>query len=154
MDAPVAVSVEAYADPDEMAAVAAALAEAGISAEVTENFEWRGAGGDYPWLVVIAAPFAPFFASIANQAGKDAYKALKRLVVRIHEARKASSRPNGSLTLVDETTGTWVALPPDLPDEAWQLLPEAQLTDLPSGSLRWDPQTLQWQDAGDESDRS
>jgi len=149
MGTPVAVSVEAEASADEIAAVAAAFAEAGIAAEVTADFERRGAGGNYPWLVVFSVPAAAFFTTIANEAGKDAYKVLKRLVDRIHEARKASSKPNGSLTLVDETTGTWIALPP--PDEAWRLLPEEQLMELPSGSLRWNPETLRWRDAWDES---
>jgi len=148
---PVQVSLEAYTPDDEIAAVAAAFAEAGIPAEVTTNFEWKGAGGDYPWLVEITTSLAPFFALIiATEATKDVWKALKRLVGRIHEARKASSRPNGRLTLVDKTTGTWIALPPDLPDEAWRLFPEAQLTELPSGALRWDSETLQWRDAGHE----
>ncbi|HVF12711.1 MAG TPA: hypothetical protein VNA87_06460 [Actinomycetota bacterium] len=142
---PVQVSLEAYAPADEMAAVVAAFAEAGIPAEVTTNFEWKGAGGDYPWLVVITAPV---LATFLAEATKDAYKALAKLVVRIYEARKASSRPNGSLTLVDGSTGTWIALPPDLPDEAWKLLPEAQLTELPTGALRWDSETLQWRAAG------
>jgi len=148
---PLQVSLEAYAPSDELAAVAAAFAEAGIPAEVTTNFEWKGAGGDYPWLVVITTSLAPFLATFANEAYKDAYKSLKKLVVRIHEARKASSRPNGSLTAVDEATGTWIALPPDLPDQAWKLLPEAQLTELPSGSLRWDSKSKRWRDAWDES---
>jgi hypothetical protein len=150
MDTPVDVSLEAEASANEIAAVAAAFAEAGIPAEVKADFERRGAGGNYPWLVVVSVPAAAFFTTLANEAGKDAYKVLKRLVGRIHEARKASSKAKGSLTLVDEATGTWIALPPGLPDEAWRLLPEAQLTELPSGSLRWDPETLQWRDAWDE----
>ncbi len=63
---------------------------------------------------------------------------------------QALPQPTGSVTLVDEESGTWIALPTGLPDEAWLLLPEVSLKELPSGSLRWDPKMGRWRDAWDE----
>lgn len=113
MDVPIEVTLDIEATDIEVTAAAAAFAEAGFPAEVTANFERRSIE-DLPWVVMITVPTTAFFTAMASEAGKNAWKVLKRLGGRIHEARKASSAPSGTLTLVDQTTGNWIALPPDL----------------------------------------
>ena len=141
----VRVLLEAEARDDEVTAVAAAFAEAGIPADVRPGLERKGAGGDFPWAVIVTAPVTAVLGALAV----DGYKALKRLLKRLYDARKASRFSHGSVTLVDEESGTWITLPPELPDEAWRVLPEVNLNELPSGTLRWDPKTGQWRDAWD-----
>ena len=150
MDIQVGVSLEAEARDDEVAAVRAAFVEAGIDARVEADLELRGAGGQFPWMVVLAVPAAQFLNAFLSEAGKDGYKNLKLLIQRLYDARKAARAPKGGITLVDEETSTWINLPPDLPHEALQQLSEVDLKELPSGTLRWDSKTGRWRDAWDE----
>lgn len=106
--------------------------------------------GAFPWVVMISVPATAFFTAIASETGKDAYKALERLVGRIYKARKAAGEFTGSVTFVDEETGTWINLPPDLPDDARRALGEIEWNSLPSAVLRWDRDRGRWGDAWDE----
>ncbi len=115
----VRVVLEAEARDDEVAAVAAAFAEAGIPADVRADLERKGAGGDFPWAVIITAQVTAFFTVFVTEAGKDAYKNLKQLIKRLYDARKASRFSHGGVTFRDAETGKWITLPPELPDEAW-----------------------------------
>ena len=111
--------MEAEASDDEVAEIAAAFAESGIPVEVRACRESQGAG-PFQWELMIAVPTTAFFTALAAEGGKDAYKALKRLVGRIHAARTAAGRTTGSVAVVEEATSTWLLLPPELPDEAWR----------------------------------
>lgn len=146
--------MEAVASDDEVAKVAAAFTDAGIPVEVRAWVEGQGAGA-FQWVLMISVPTTAFFTALAAEAGKDAYKVLKRLVGRIHDARTAAGTAAGwttnSVAIVEEETSTWILLPPELPEEAWRALSEVSLKELPSDPvLRWDPRTRQWRDAWDE----
>ncbi|MGH9155200.1 MAG: hypothetical protein ACRD1K_04995 [Acidimicrobiales bacterium] len=138
------VSLEYAGTDDEVAAVAAAFAEAGIDADVLVDLENKGAGGEFPWVVLISVPTTWFFAAFAGEAGKDAFKTLKTLIKRLYHARKTAQLRTGAATLIDEETSTWINLPPDLPDEALRQLPQIPLNELPSRVLRWDRVTGRW----------
>lgn len=146
--------MKAVAGDDEVAEVTAAFADAGIPVEVRAWLEGQGAGA-FQWVLMITLPATAFLTALAAEAGKDAYKVLKRLVGSIHEARIAAGSAAGwttdSIAVVDEQTNTWFLLPPELPEEAWRALSDVSLTELPSDAvLRWDPNTGQWRDAWDE----
>ncbi len=146
--------MEAVANDDEVAEVVAAFTDAGIPVDVRAWVEGQGAGA-FQWVLMISVPATAFFTALAAEAGKDAYKILKRLVGRIHERRTATATAAGwttdSVAVVERETNTWILMPPELPEEAWRALSEFSLKELPSDSvLRWDPKTGQWRDAWDE----
>ncbi len=140
----VQVSLEYAARDDEVAAVAAVFAEAGVDANVRVDPMLKGAGGDFPWMVIISVPATAFLTTFAAEAGKDAYKELKKLIKRLYDARKTAQFRTGYLTFGGDKTSTSFNLPPELPDEAWQQLPEITSTELRSGVLRWDREMGQW----------
>jgi hypothetical protein len=153
------VSLEAHASEDEMAAVTAIFAEAGFDARVSTDPYAKGAGGEFPWMVVIALPagvfFKAFLEEVAKEAAKDSYRVLKRFIKRLYDARKASQFTHGSVVLTDPGTGKSATLPPEAPDEVWQRLAEDALDGLPSGvtnrrpsgvTFRWNLETGEWQE--------
>src|SRR5437868_14546906 len=119
----VQVSLECAARDDEVAAVAAVFAEAGVDADVRVDPMLKGAGGDFPWMVIISVPATAFLTTFAAEAGKDAYKELKKLIKRLYDARKTAQFRTGFLTFGGDETSTSFTLPPELPDEAWPQLP-------------------------------
>ena len=119
------VALEAVASDDEVAEVAAAFTDSGYPGGGRAWVEGRGAGA-FQWILMISVPATAFLTALAAEAGKDAYKVLKRLVGRIHEARTAAGTAAGwttdSVAVVDEETSTWILVPPELPEEAWRAL--------------------------------
>src|SRR5579872_1085450 len=93
------VLLEAGATKEEVADVERALHEARLDANVTADLLRRGAGL-YPWVVWIFVPAASlFFAGLIGEAGSDAYKALKALVLKLYKARERSQAPKGVVQL-------------------------------------------------------
>ena len=135
------VVLEAEATDAEHAAVAAAFVEAGIDAHVRIDPDCKGAGGEFPWMVVISFPATAFFAAFSAEAGKDTYQSLKRFINRRYDARKGSRFKTGMVILLDVDTGTSVTLPPEIPDDVWQQLPDTGPHAWPPGVFRWDPET-------------
>lgn len=73
--------MEAVASDDVVAEVAAAFTDAGIPVDVRAWVEGQGAGA-FQWALMISVPATAFFTALAAEAGKDAYKVLKRLAGR------------------------------------------------------------------------
>ena len=61
-------------------------------------------------------------AGAGDEAGRDGWKGLKRLITGLYEARRASRAPQGGVTLKDSEPRVEIQLPPDLPDEAYRRL--------------------------------
>jgi hypothetical protein len=106
-----------------------------------------------PWIIeiVVGGAIGKFLwaaaAGAGDEAGRDGWKALKRLIIQLYEARKASRAPQGGVTIRDKETGTLIQLPPDLPNEAYQRLYEIETFSAPlSGLLRWDAEAEAWRD--------
>lgn len=144
----IAVNVILEADPtdDELAAVKAGFREAGFDARVSSDPWAKGAGGDFPWMVIISVPVGLFIKALAEEAGKDAYKHLKRLVKKLYDARKASQFTHGSVIVQDTDTSASATLPPELSEEAWQAVAEVSFEGLPGATYRWNSETGEWQE--------
>lgn len=116
---------------------------AGIRAVVRGDLIRRSAGLA-PWFIEITAAWtiAKFLgaaaAGFADEAGRDGWKGLKRLITELYKARKASRAPQGGVTLKEEG-GIQVLLPPDLPDQAYRRLYEIEDLSAPL----WDSQVGQ-----------
>ncbi len=142
----VQVLLEAEARDDEVATVATILAQAGLEAHVSTDPNCKGAGGEFPWMVAISIPATAFFTAFATEAGKDAYKHLKRFVGRLYDARKSSKFRTGRVVLIDRDTGRSFTLPPLLSGEAWEQLKAPRADDFALSVFRWDPETGEWKE--------
>jgi len=142
----VEVLLEAEARDDEVAAVAAAFAEAGIDAHVRADPDCKGAGGEFPWMVAVSLPATAFFTAVAAEAGKDAYKNLKQLIKRLYDARNASKFRTGRVVYIDMDSGKSFTVPPELSDEGWHQLSAAGPDDFAASVFRWDRETGEWQE--------
>ncbi len=141
--------METSATDDEVAEISAAFAEAGIPARVLSDTAKGGGAGAIDWTLLISLSATAYFAKLASEMATDHYNALKRVAGRIFDARKEAGRSPGSITFVNEETGTSFSVPLELPDEAWRALSEVT----PEGSSDmwvWDPRTGQWLDFWDQ----
>jgi len=94
------------------------------------------AAGRFMWAAAAGA---------GDEAGRDGWKGLKRLITGLYEARRASRAPQGGVTLRDSGSKVEIQLPPDLPDAAYRRLWEIENPAAPlSGILRWDNALQEW----------
>jgi hypothetical protein len=122
MTGQVEVSLESECTETDLAAVAGVLAEAGIPAQVRGDII-RHSAGELAWMVVIGIPagltlsfLKSAFQSAGEEAGRDGWKALRRLVSEIYEKREAASdKPPGGVTVETRDPWTEIRLPPGLP---------------------------------------
>jgi hypothetical protein len=72
-------------------------------------------GGAIPWViyVILGAPIATFFTTIAAEAGKDAYQPIKRWAVELLAARRG-----GGAVDIRDSDGMRLVFSSELPDEA------------------------------------
>jgi hypothetical protein len=149
---PVEVILESESADADRLAVAEVFESAGIRADVQGAYIRRSAD-ILPWLIeIVAAGAVTKFlwaaaAGAGDEAGRDAWQGLKRLITSLHEARKASRAPQGGVTIRDPESGVVIQLGSDLPDEAYRLLYEIETFSAPlSGILRWDSKAQDWKD--------
>jgi hypothetical protein len=80
----------------------------------------------WAWQVVVVVPLSAFLASFMTEAGKDAYKAMKRLMHRLATAaarRRGPSAPDiRTVELRDAESGLTLYLSEDLPNKAYRQL--------------------------------
>ncbi len=144
--------LEREATPQDVAAVEAALSEAGIDGKVKANY-MRKSAGLLPWALWIVVPAASLFLNgFLSEAGADAYRSLKSLILKLYEARRQSPAPKSTILLRDEGAHEHVLLDEDLPDKAWQTLFTIEIHQTESGTLRWDFKVEAWRDVWEIKD--
>jgi hypothetical protein len=92
-------------------------------------------GGAIPWViyVILGAPIATFFTTIAAEAGKDAYQPIKRWAVELLAAR----RGGGAVDFRD-SDGMRLVFSSELPDEALAALSNLDWSKFQrSGDIHW-----------------
>lgn len=148
----VEVILESEVPDVERAAVAEVFESAGIEADVRGAYVRRSAD-ILPWIIeiTVAATAVRFvWAAIAgagDEAGRDGWKGLKKLIAGLYEARRASRAPQGGVSLRDSGSKVEIQLPPDLPDAAYRRLCEIENPTAPlSGILKWDNDLQDWTD--------
>lgn len=148
----VEVMLESEVTDGERAAVAEVFASAGIEADV-KGACIRHSAGLLPWIIEIAVTVSAarfIWAAVAgagDEAGRDAWKGLKRLITDLYEVRRNSQAPRGWVSLRGSGSEVEIQLPPDLPDEAYRRLFEIENPTAPlSGTLRWDSDLHDWID--------
>ncbi len=148
------VVLESECTAADIAAVGAVFEAAGIRADVRGGYI-RESAADLTWLVIIfvGAWASGTFVKAAlqgagDEAGRDAWRALMRLIKAIYEARESSQSSQGSVSIRIAGPPVEIPLPPELPEVAYQRLfeiedPRARL----SGILMWDNEAQAWVDA-------
>ncbi|MFL5782822.1 MAG: hypothetical protein ACJ760_16010 [Thermoleophilaceae bacterium] len=137
------VTVPGAASGDELEAMAAELRAAGLEFDRIEAGEERLTGVEEILSVVVVVPsLSGFFTGFAEEAGKDAYKALKRLVSRV--AGKGRRTDDGVVVVQDQQTRARADLTPQLDDAAYSALFELDFDALQEGTLAWDGAAGRW----------
>ncbi len=138
------VLLDSGASAAEITAVTDVLRDEGMEGSVKAAFSRRGAD-ELPWVIFLMGSVAVFFTAFlkgfGQEAGRDTYQGLRRLISRLFRARRNS---NGSVTLSDEDTRTEIVLVDGLPEEAYRQLAEKNLEELKGGYWTWDPKLGTW----------
>jgi len=142
------VALDKLATEAEIDAVRDAFEDAGLSAEVTADLEFRSAFP--PWVIDITVLTASlFFGGFAAAAGADAWKGLRGLVMKLFRAREPALGSTGSISVTVTEVHEVIRFSQDLPDLAFRSLVQIEIVQTESGQLQWDPRTRTWRDTLD-----
>lgn len=139
------VYTDASAPPAEVTAVEDAFARAGFPVKVQPGIEYKSGAELIPWIVqvTLATPIAVFLSTLAAEAAKDAYAAVKAWVRDVWNARAASGR--GGIRLTDPD-GTNLILTNDVPEEALDAVSDIEWALKKGHYLVWDGERREWRD--------
>ena len=138
------VTVPRPASEDELAALAAELRGAGLEFEDPEAEPQRFTGVEETlFVVVVVVPtLKGFFMGLGQEAGRDAYKGLKRLVSRLRSI--ARREHDGVVVVQDQQSRARADLTPELDDAAYRALFELDFDALKDGRLTWNAAAQRW----------
>lgn len=137
------VITDAEASPEELAALNDAFRRVGFDVQADPAIHARSID-PVPWVVyvMLGAPIATFFTTLAAEAGKDAYEPLKQWVKDVWAAR--GNKP-GCADLSDPQH-TRLSLRAGLPEEALDALKEIDWSRKHGGDLHWSESRREWLD--------
>jgi hypothetical protein len=138
------VTTDVGASDSELAALDAAFRRVGFEVRA-EASERTRAAEPLPWVVyiVLGAPLAAFFHTLASEAAKDAYQPLKQWVKDVFAARGGSP----AHLSVEDVEGSRVSVGSNLPEEALEALARLDWSQFPSGGdLHWSESRQEWLD--------
>jgi hypothetical protein len=138
------VSAEVGASRAELDAVEEAFRRAGLGAVAADDSVLRSGAGPLPWVlyIMLGAPIATFFTTLAAEAAKDAYQPIKRWAKDVLAARVG----DGSVRLSDDE-GTALVLHSGLPDKALEALSDIDWNTFNrGGDIHWSESRGEWLD--------
>jgi hypothetical protein len=139
---PAHITVPRAASDDELAALTAELDDAGLEFEPLTSEGERLTGIEVLVVAVIVTSLHGFFHRIGDEAGKDAYKAIKQ---RIRKLRATTGQPDeGTIVMQDQASRARLDLSPELDDAAYRALLELDFAALGPGTLHWDAAAGRW----------
>jgi hypothetical protein len=124
------VMLETECTDADIAAVSEVFESAGIPVGVSAVYARRSAGL-LPWVIIIGGGMLPWvflkaaLQGAGDEAGRDGWRALMRLVTALYEARKDSRASEGTVT-IEPSEVREILLPRDLPEEAYRQLWKSQ----------------------------
>jgi hypothetical protein len=124
--------------------MAATLEHHGVKAEKGPLRIPAGGGpGSSPdiWTIGAAAPIAAFFAAIASEVGKDAWRKLKDL---IEDLRNPADGAGDVIQIWIKPEEGIILIPEGLPDEAYEELVRRVVSGEDANGLSWDPDAGEW----------
>jgi hypothetical protein len=126
--------------PDDVADIQDAFRGFGVT--TSARTAPRRRGQELTWLVLVSLPLSGFLTTLGASMAEEAHKGLCRLVRRVLGRGEALPDRARALVLEDRTSGAFVVLDLDLPDEAYSALFS---TDLDTGAtFRFDPAQHRW----------
>ena len=133
--------VDASASADEVAAVSQIAHEEGLPGRVNPTLSYKSVG-DVPWWVILLV-FAnfTFFKGFLNEAGRDSYQGLRRLISRLFNARRDAQ---GTVRIKVAKQITTIQFTADLPEQAFTMLAKIDLDTLENDFLYWDADQGRW----------
>jgi len=147
------VILESECTDADIASVTEVFETAGIPAEIRGAYV-RESYRLLPWVVIIGGGYAAWtfikaaLQAAGDEAGRDGWRALMRLVADLREARKGSRAPEGTVSIRTYDPPLEIPLQPDLPEMAYRQLLEIEAPQAPlSGILMWDGEAGVWRDA-------
>jgi hypothetical protein len=136
------VVLDVNATPEAQAFVERILTTQGHAAPVRVRRGHRSVHSHLSVIeILIAVPFTAFFASVATEAGKDAYGELKRLLASLRQS------PGGDETVLKliDPGGLRVVLQRDLSEPALDSLAEIEWSEVSQAtSVVWDGTRCRW----------
>lgn len=141
------VTVPRAVSQSELEAITSELRSAGLEFDEPAAAERRITGvEEFVFVVAISTSLHGFFKRLGEEAGSDAYKALKGLVARLRA--KAGAPEDGIVIVQDQRSQIRVDLTPELSDAAYRALLELDFEDLSEGTLTWDDPAGIWTQDG------
>jgi hypothetical protein len=137
------VTVPRSAGEQELEAVASELRSVGLEFGEIETGPERFTGIEETLLLaIVVTSLHGFLTGLADEAGKDAYTSLKRLVGRL--AAGAHREKSSVVVLQDQRTRARADLTPQLEDAAYRALFDLDFDALEDGMLLWDSTAKGW----------
>ena len=134
----VSVLIEAEASQAEVDLVQRVFDEAGAPAIVRAGYG-RNSADQLPWIILVTAPLAALVTGFLGKAGADGWDALRDLVVRIYQERRALGGRDGAIQ-VDEGERQ-IILTENITDAGYRAI-----TSLPPGGYYvWDAARGEWE---------
>lgn len=153
MTDPMEVLLEDTCSAADLAAVTRVFEDAGIPADIARGVVRRSAGL-LPWVILIGGGYASWtFVKAAiqgagDEAGREGWRALMRLVKGLYEARSGSQLADGTVSVRAEQPAVEIVFSEDLPEGAYEQLWEIESPRAPlSGVLMWDNEAQAWRDS-------
>ena len=144
------VLVAAALSPDDASQLRREFELVGLSVDLRETTPRRSLQ-DVAWFALAAVPFQPFFEKLAEEFAGDAYRRLRALAGAVSGRGKPQPGAPKVLLLQDPDTHVGVVLEPDLPDEAYKLLLDVDLSRVRRGPLHYDRYHRRWRSPLDEA---
>jgi hypothetical protein len=129
------------ARPNELSHVKQFMSEVGFDIVPTPRHhpdqDQERVGEAIPWIVtvVLGAPIAAFFTALANEAGKDAYVAIKRWVIGLSRARPPHGY--GEIEIVDPEGSRINLREAAIPEKAFAALLNIDWSSVSGKTLTW-----------------
>jgi hypothetical protein len=141
------ISVDEWAQGEEVTAVEEAARAAGLEVRVEASFGVRSVGTP-SWHVVIelaGAGIGYLLAGFVGRWGEEANERFRAFMKQLFKAREKAFANSGAVTIIDPK-GNWIVIGDELPDEAYDKLFEESWEDLEGGYLLWDETRREWID--------
>jgi hypothetical protein len=146
-DSVLEVHMDISASEGEIQAVRQAFKEAGLSAQVEAQVEFRSAGPSPGVIEVAVATAGIFFGGFVGAAGADAWKGLRDLIAKLYHAREPARK--GSIAIRVKEVRERIIFKDGLPDAAFREIEEMEIRHTNSGQIQWDDPNGEWRDSWD-----
>ena len=128
------------ASSKEVAAVEQIVLDENLPGQVKATYLQKSLG-DLPWVLLILASVTVFLKGFLEEAGRNSYKDLRRILCRLASARRKGP---GRIMIWEIDSYTTIVLPEDLSEEAFEQLTNIPLENIDGKYWVWDSTQRRW----------